>query len=82
MGLITGLLTLPLAPVRGTAWIAERLLEQAESELYDERAIRAQLMEIQAAREEGALADDEATRAEDELLQRLLAARTRGGMNG
>ena len=76
MGLITGLLTLPLAPVRGTAWIAERLLEQAERELYDERAIRAQLMEIQSAREEGALAEDEATRAEDELLRRLLAART------
>jgi hypothetical protein len=76
MGLITGLLTLPLAPVRGTAWIAARLLEQAERELYDERAIRAQLMEIQSAREEGALAEDEATRAEDELLRRLLAART------
>jgi cytochrome c-type biogenesis protein CcmI len=82
MGLITGLLTLPLAPVRGTAWIAERLLEQAERELYDERAIRAQLMEIQSAREEGALAEEEATRAEDELLQRLLAARTPGGKNG
>ena len=34
MGLITGLLTLPLAPVRATGWIAERLLEQAEGELY------------------------------------------------
>ena len=48
MGLITGLLTLPLAPVRGTVWIAERLEEQAE-ELYDESAIRAQLMELEAA---------------------------------
>jgi hypothetical protein len=75
VGLITGLLTLPLAPVRGTVWIAERLLEQAERELYDERAIRAQLMEIQALREDGAITEDEATRAEDELLQRLLAAR-------
>lgn len=75
MGLITGLLTLPLAPVRGTAWVAERLVEQAEAELYDERAIRSQLMEIQTAREAGAIADDEATRAEDELLQRLLSAR-------
>ena len=36
MGLITGLLTLPLAPVRGTVWIAERIQEQAEAELYDE----------------------------------------------
>jgi hypothetical protein len=75
MGLITGLLTLPLAPVRGVGWVAERLLEQAEAELYDERAIRAQLMEIESAREAGAIAEDEATRAEDELLQRLLAAR-------
>jgi hypothetical protein len=75
VGLISGLLTLPLAPVRGTAWIAERLLEQAESELYDERAIRAQLMEIQSAREEGAIAEEEARHAEDELLRRLLAAR-------
>jgi len=75
MGMITGLLTLPLAPIRGTAWVAERLLEQAEREFYDERAIRAQLMDIQAAREDGAIGDDEATRAEDELLQRLLAGR-------
>ncbi|TML00893.1 MAG: gas vesicle protein, partial [Actinobacteria bacterium] len=28
MGLLTGLLTLPLAPVRGTMWVAERLLEE------------------------------------------------------
>jgi len=76
MGLITGLLTLPLAPVRGTAWVAEKLLEQAERELYDERAIRAQLMEIQALREDGAIDEDEATRAEDELLGRLLAGRS------
>src|ERR671935_87476 len=32
MGLVTGLLTLPLAPVRGTMWLAERLLEEPESE--------------------------------------------------
>ena len=36
MGLITGLITLPLAPVRATAWLGERLLEQAEAEYYSE----------------------------------------------
>ena len=56
--------------------MAEKLLEQAERELYDERAIRAQLMEIQALREEGAIHETEATRAEDELLGRLLAGRS------
>ena len=75
MGLITGLLTLPLAPVRGTAWLAERILEQAESEFYDEGAIRAQLMEIEATREAGQIGDEEAAQAEDVLLERLIAAR-------
>ena len=47
MGLITGLLTLPLAPVRGTVWIAERLEEQALAELNDDSDIRTQLVELE-----------------------------------
>ncbi len=78
MGLISGLLLLPLAPVRGTAWVAERLLEQAELEFYDEGAIRAQLMEVEAARDAGTIDADEAARAEDELLERLLAGHEKG----
>ena len=78
MGLITGLLTLPLAPVRGTVWLAERIQEQAEAELYDEDVIRAQLMEIEAAREAGEISEEEATQAEDQLLERLIAAREMG----
>ncbi|HZB85510.1 MAG TPA: c-type cytochrome biogenesis protein CcmI [Gaiellaceae bacterium] len=87
MGLITGLLTLPLAPVRGTVWLAERVQEQAEAEYYDEDAIRAQLMDIDAAREAGEISDEEATEAEEELVQRLIAARawradrTHGGID-
>jgi hypothetical protein len=72
---IIALLTLPLAPVRGTVWLAERILERAEAELYDERAIRTQLMEIDAAREAGTIGEEEASRAEDILLQRLIYAR-------
>ena len=79
VGLITGLLTLPLAPVRGTVWLAERIQEQAEAELYDEDAIRAQLMDIDAAREAGEIGEEEATQAEDELLERLIAVRGNGG---
>jgi len=78
VGLISGLLTLPLAPVRGTVWLAERIQEQAEAELYDEDVIRAQLMDIDAAREAGEIGDKEATRVEDELLERLIAAREMG----
>src|SRR5881275_1276931 len=49
MGLISGLLTLPLAPVRGTIWIAEQLLEQAERELGDETTIRRELAAAEPA---------------------------------
>jgi Gas vesicle protein G len=71
MGLISGLLTLPLAPVRGTMWIAERLAEQAERELGDETTIRRQLAELELRYESGALSLEEFERTEDELLERL-----------
>jgi gas vesicle protein GvpG len=75
MGLITGLLTLPLAPVRGTVWLAERIQEQAENELYDESAIRTGLVELEEARESGELSEEEIDEAENELLERLMAIR-------
>jgi Gas vesicle protein G len=78
MGLITGLLTLPLAPVRGTAWLAERIQEQAEAELYDESAIRSGLMELEEAREAGSMAPEEIDAAENDLLERLMEIRGLG----
>jgi Gas vesicle protein G len=78
MGLITGLLTLPLAPVRGTVWLAERIQEQAEAELYDESAIRTGLMEMEEAREAGSMAPEEIDAAENDLLERLMEIRGLG----
>ena len=75
MGLITGLLTLPLAPVRGTVWLAERIQEQAENELYDESAIRTGLVELEEARESGELSDEEIDAAENQLIERLMTVR-------
>jgi len=71
MGILTGLLTLPLAPVRSVAWLAERILEQAEQQLYDPASIRRQLLEVGEAREAGLLSDEEATELEDELRAHL-----------
>jgi hypothetical protein len=75
MGLITGLLTLPLAPVRGTAWLAERIQEQAEAELTDESAIRAGLLELEAQRASGEFDEQELSEAEDALIERLMEIR-------
>jgi cytochrome c-type biogenesis protein CcmH/NrfG len=82
MGLIMGLLTLPLAPVRGTVWIAERLEEQAQAELNDETALRAQLVELEELRATGEIDEEELEAAEDELVQRLMDLRGFGGEEG
>jgi Gas vesicle protein G len=79
MGLLTGLLTLPLAPVRGTVWIAERLIEEAERELGDENAIRRQLTELEVRYELGEISDEELAEAEDALLSRLVESREAKG---
>jgi hypothetical protein len=79
MGLISGLLTLPLAPVRGTAWIAEQVRQQALAEVDDEDATREQLMELETLHQAGEISDEELAQAEDELLERLIAARGLAG---
>ncbi len=75
MGLITGILGLPLAPVRGTVWAAEQVRRQAEKEYYDPGKIKLQLDEVERMRESGELTDEEATRLEDDLVDRLLVDR-------
>jgi hypothetical protein len=82
VGLIVGLLTLPLAPVRGTIWLAERIQEQAERELYDESAIRAGLLEIEEARAAGEVDERELDEIEDALIERLLEIRGLQGGTG
>ena len=74
MGLITGLLTLPLAPVRGVAWIAEQVRQEAERQWNDPAAVRDALDDVQARREAGLIDDAEADRLEEELIARLLAS--------
>jgi hypothetical protein len=79
MGLFTGLLTLPLAPLRGTVWVAEQLLQQAERDYYDPDLIRRQLEEVDAARAAGVLADADADDLEEQLLERLITGSQRAG---
>jgi hypothetical protein len=80
MGLITGLLTLPLAPLRGTVAIAELLMAEAEKELNDPARIRAELERVESLRAQGVLGDEEATAWEDELIERLVGGGT--GIDG
>lgn len=77
MGLITGLLTLPLAPVRGAAWVADQVAQEADRQLYDEERILHELAGLDIAVEEGEMSEEERVRAEDDLLERLNVARAR-----
>jgi chorismate mutase len=75
VGLVSGLLGLPLAPVRGVIWLAEQVLEQAEEQYYDPARIRAQLEQVDEARRSGELTEEECVEIENELLQRLMYQR-------
>lgn len=75
MGLITGLLTLPIAPVRGVVWVAEKLHDAAERELHDPGVLRTQLAVLNQELEDGDISLEEFEREEERLLDRLHAAR-------
>ena len=83
MGLLTGLLGLPLAPVRGVVWLAEQIRDQAEEQYYDPARIRAELDRVDEARRTGELSEEECAELENELLQRLMVRRgSSGGFGG
>ncbi|GAA2275595.1 MULTISPECIES: gas vesicle protein GvpG [Kitasatospora] len=71
MGLITQILTLPLAPVRGTVWVLERVLEAAEDKYYDPVPVEQELAALEKALLAGDIDEETFDRREDELLDRL-----------
>ncbi|MFF3446188.1 gas vesicle protein GvpG [Streptomyces sp. NPDC002667] len=71
MGLLTQLVTLPLAPVRGVAWVMDRVLEAAEDEYYDPAPIRLQLAELERQLVAGEIDEETFDGLEDQLLDRL-----------
>ena len=77
MGLFKELVLLPLAPVRGTAWVAEQIADEADRRLYDEDNIKREIVQLEIDHEEGAIGDEERERMENDLLERLAIARQR-----
>lgn len=77
MGLFKELALLPLAPVRGTAWIAEQIAEEADRQLYDEDQIKREMVQLEIDHHDGRISDKEREHKEGELLERLAVARQR-----
>lgn len=77
MGLFKELVLLPLAPLRGTVWVAEQLHEEADRQLYDEENIKRELLQLELDHEAGLVSDAERDRLERDLFDRLGVARAR-----
>jgi hypothetical protein len=83
MGFLLDLLTFPiLGPIKGVAWIAEKVAEQADKELYDEDGVRGQLMELELRYDLGEISEEEYLAAEEALLERLRVIRERQAAEG
>ena len=77
MGLFKELVLLPLAPVRGTAWVAEQIADEADRRLYDEDSIKREMVQLEIDEQEGVIGAEERQRMERDLLERLAIARQR-----
>ncbi|MGD1223075.1 MULTISPECIES: gas vesicle protein GvpG [Streptomyces] len=80
MGLLSQIVTLPLAPVRGVGWVVDRVLEAAEQEYYDPEPVQRALADLEKDLLEGRIDQKTFEEREDELLDRLdeIAAYRRG----
>ncbi|MEV6396841.1 gas vesicle protein GvpG [Streptomyces sp. NPDC051907] len=71
MGLFTSLFTLPIAPVKGVVWAAQRVAEKAEDEYYDPVPVWRELADLERQLLSGEIDQDTFDRREDELIDRL-----------
>lgn len=69
MGLISGLLGAPLAPLRGVLWTTEHIAQAARRQQRNE--LHAQLKDYEQRLQRGEITEAEFDRVEDELLDQL-----------
>ncbi len=60
-----------LSPLKGLIWLADKVDEVAQKELYDKDNLKAKLMELQLRFELDEIGEEEYTKQETELLERL-----------
>lgn len=68
MGLLTAVLTLPIAPVRGVGWISRQVLNAAEEELDKQERVSRELSMLREDLEQGRITLEMYAAAEAELL--------------
>jgi hypothetical protein len=73
VGLISGVLLLPLVPVRAVGWVADVILEEAERQKATDESPARALEELAAATATGEISPEEAEAREAEIIERMLA---------
>ncbi|MDQ1565607.1 MAG: Gas vesicle protein [Actinomycetota bacterium] len=80
MGLLKGVVLLPLAPLSGLRWLAEVLGEEAERGRAAEQSPERALADLAARQANGEISDEDAEALENQLVAELLSRRgPRGG---
>ncbi len=73
------LLTAPvLGPIQMVQWLAMKLIEVAEGEMYDPDRLKGELLELQVRYDMGEVPDQEYMELEEALLKRMNAIRETG----
>ncbi|WP_040781632.1 gas vesicle protein GvpG [Nocardia pneumoniae] len=72
MGLLSSILTLPIAPVRGVIWLAEVIQDQVEQQMRDPATMRRELEEIDKAAAAGHLSEEERKQAQQAVIDRMI----------
>ncbi|TVT20947.1 gas vesicle protein GvpG [Amycolatopsis cynarae] len=74
MGLITGILGLPFAPVRAVIALAEVIERRVQEELHDPATARRELEEAERARAAGEITAEEEAEIQQAVLDRMARA--------
>ena len=68
------LLTFPISgPIGGILWMAEQILERADTEIDDAENLQKQLLALQLAFDLGDISEEEYEIQEEELLEKIQA---------
>jgi hypothetical protein len=78
VGVIKELALLPVAPLRFTVWVAEKVAQEADRELYSPEARVRRLREIQEALARGELDEDQAAELEAQVIAEAAGGLTHG----
>lgn len=72
LGILFDLLTFPVSyPLKGLRWMAEKIQRQVDQEMFSPQIVEHELLELQMLHEIGEISDEEFSKKEVELLDRL-----------